>query len=118
HEQFAERFAPIASLVASYGTAFDDYIKARELTTAMESQSVTPARDHVRNLCMEHRAASRAAAGAAGKETTNVAASARTVSVWMGIGSLLLGAGMGFFIVRSITRPVRSLIGRIKLIQD
>lgn len=114
----APRFSPVLQDVEAFAGYFRRYAEEDKQILALLKDTVTPARLEVCKLCEELGTDVSGDVMKTGAELTGTAATARTLSVSLGVGAIIAGVAMGLFIARSIVRPVRALIGRITAIQE
>jgi methyl-accepting chemotaxis protein len=113
----AERFAPVGARFADFGKAYETIVSNQRDINRLLSEKFHPKRFEAIAVVSELAKRLNAEAEETGKAVAAGAVRARNFSAAMGVSVAAIGAALGFFIARSITRPIRLLIARVVAIQ-
>jgi methyl-accepting chemotaxis protein len=114
---FAAKFGPIAERFEVFATSFQKIVENRRAVGTLLSDEFTPKRRAVVADVSAFAERVTAEADATGTSVSALATFARGFSVWMGLGVAVVGIGLGLVIARKITRPIKTLVGRMQEIQ-
>lgn len=121
NEEFGElrqRFAAAASVVERFRSDFTEFASKRAQAAAIMSGRVVPARESMLELSGSLDSGVVAHVDAIGDRVASTAAFGRTLSLLLGLGSLLVGTVLSVMTSHGIIRPIRALIARIAAIQE